>query len=77
MKGWFEPNIGGKVEILYNSNENVFLSIPFEIGLKIHLAKRHVLRISGVFPIMSLNLTDYQWDNQLTLGFLIGYGVKL
>lgn len=77
LKGWFEPNIGGKVEILYNSNENVFLSIPFEIGLKIHLAKRHVLRISGVFPIMSLNLTDYQWDNQLTLGFLIGYGVKL
>ena len=45
--------------------------------MKIHLAKKHVLRISGVFPIMSLNLTDYQWDNQLTLGVLIGYGIKL
>lgn len=77
LKGWFEPNIGAKVEILYNNIGAVFLSIPFEVGMKIHLAKKHVLRLSGVFPIMSLNLTDYQWDNQLTLGVLIGYGIKL
>ena len=77
LKGWFEPNIGAKFEILYNNIGAVFLSIPFEVGMKIHLAKKHVLRISGVFPIMSLNLTDYQWDNQLTLGVLIGYGIKL
>ncbi len=77
LKGWFEPNIGAKVEFLYQNTDSVYLSIPFEIGMKIHMSKRHVLRISGVFPIMSLNLTDYQWDNQLTLGVLIGYGVKL
>jgi hypothetical protein len=77
LKGWFEPNIGAKVELLYQNTESLYLSIPFEIGMKIHMSKRHVLRISGVFPIMSLNLTNYQWDNQLTLGVLIGYGVKL
>ncbi|MCH5149046.1 MAG: hypothetical protein J1G30_00105 [Spirochaetales bacterium] len=77
LKGWFEPNIGAKVEILYNNTESVCLSVPFDVGMKIHLSKRHLLRISGVFPIMSLNLTNYQWDNKLTLGVLIGYGVKL
>lgn len=77
LKGWFEPNIGARLEILYNDTGSVCLSVPFDVGMKIHLSKRHLLRISGVFPIMSLNLTNYQWDNQLTLGVLIGYGVKL
>lgn len=77
LKGWFEPNIGAKVEIVYNNTGSVCLSVPFDVGMKIHLSKRHLLRISGIFPIMSLNLTNYQWDNKLTLGVLIGYGVKL
>lgn len=77
LKGWFEPNIGARLEILYNNTGSVCLSIPFDVGMKIHLSKRHLLRISGVFPIMSLDLTNYQWENELTLGVLIGYGVKL
>lgn len=77
LKGWFEPNIGARVEVLYNNPGTVSLSIPFEVGMKIHLSKRHLLRISGVFPIMSLDLTNYQWENELVLGVIVGYGVKL
>lgn len=77
IKGIIEPNIGARIELIYFSNHSLVLTIPFDIGVKIFISRKHVLRINTCFPINTFNLFNSKWDKKMVLGFMVGYGFKM
>lgn len=77
VKGTLEPNIGVRVELNYDSLNNLYLSVPFDIGIKININKNNIIRFNSSFPFNSYDIFNNKWNKEFNLGFIIGYGFKI
>lgn len=77
VKGLIEPNFGARVELSYNTLNNLSLSIPIDFGFKIFTSKHNIIRINTSFPLNTYDILNNIWNKKITLGFMVGYGFKI
>lgn len=79
-EGILEPNFGIRVDLLATPYRNILLSIPLDIGLKLYVTKKNVIRLRATFAISPYNVFDIysgEWKKLHNFGILIGYGRKM
>lgn len=79
-EGIMEPNFGLRLDLLATPYRNILLSIPLDVGFKLYVTKKNVIRVRASFAISPYNVFDIysgEWKKLHNFGILIGYGRKM
>jgi hypothetical protein len=77
LPGIIEPSLGIRIETGYLINENAYLSLPIDMGIKIYMTKKNVLKINSSFQYTYFNINNRVWENNFIIGIIIGYAWKI
>lgn len=75
-----EPRIGIRLEFSYIIKNYVYFSLPIDIGLKIYINEKNIIRIDSSFQFTSLQFKSIQkigWERDFIIGVMIGYARKI
>jgi len=77
LVGVVEPTLGLRFEISYIVNRDVYFTLPIDMGLKIKVSKKDLIRINSSFQFNYFNIMTQLWEKSFTVGFMVGYARKI
>lgn len=77
IPGDYQPSIGLKAEFVYVAGDRFYFSLPIDLGIKIFVSGRNIIKINSSIQFTVLDLQDAVWINRITLGIMVGYARKI
>jgi len=77
ISGLIEPCFGLKLDITYIVNNNLYLSLPIDFGLKINLFNKYCIKFNASFQFIAYDFNKLSWENNYIIGIFIGYAQKI
>ena len=77
IPGTYEPSIGIRAEFSYIIGEKFYFSLPIDVGIKIYVTNKNIIRVNAVIQFTRLDIANVSWDQSTTLGIMVGYARKI